>query len=111
MENRTGQGCTQKARFYIFYLYHCGDALPSGMAAALVRSLFAAAALGALRTASGAAGAAAFLAGGASASAFAGASSGAGAGSICGPGAVRGPWRVEEASGDQGEVGVRVLGS
>lgn len=44
-------------------------------------------------------------------SAFAGPSSGAGAGSICGPGAVRGPWRVEEAGGDQGEVGVRVLGS
>lgn len=78
----------------MFYLHHCEDAPTSGAAAALVRSLFADAALGALRTAHGAAGTAAFLAGGAFALfAFAGAS--AGAGSICGTGAVgvHGEWR------------------
>lgn len=59
----------------------------SGAAAALLRSLFADAALGALRTAHRAAGAAAFLARGAFAL-FAFARPRAGAGSICGTGAV-----------------------
>lgn len=81
---------------YIFYLHHCGDAPTSGVAAALARNLFADPALGALHTAHGAAGTAAFLAGGASAFfAFEGTCSGAGF--ICGPGVVgvHGEWRQQ----------------
>ena len=93
---RTSQGCTKKARLLHGLFTQMWGPLrpPSGTAAALVGSLFADAALGALRTAHGAAGAAAFLAGSTFALfAFAGAS--AGAGSIGGTGAVgvHGEWR------------------
>lgn len=69
----------KKARFlHVLFTQMWGNPPTSGAAAALVGSLFADAALGALRTAHGAAGAAAFLAGGTFALfAFAGASAGA----------------------------------
>lgn len=83
----TGQGCKKLLSTHCSIYTQLRGNPTSGAAVALVQSFFADAALGALRTAHGTTGAAAFLAGGAFAL-FAFARPGAGAGSICGTGAV-----------------------